>query len=154
MNLDLSQADDKDVQYALALAGVVDAPVEAAALARLGFQAAMTGQAEAALYPLIAAVNAAPKEPSYRAALGVAYARCNRIEEALRELRQCLALRPNDLEVSCIVAELLLDKLDYNGAAVLLRKCLTLDPKAEHPAGIRARALIKKGEKLLKQAVG
>lgn len=123
------------------------------ALARLGWHALKSGHHRAAVAALEEAVIAEPNRAELQFAYGIALAKSGQTDSALEVLARGLQLEPSSVEVWCIVAELSLDRLDYAAAAVALQKCLTLDPRAEHPSGRRARALVKKGEKLLAQAV-
>ena len=124
------------------------------ALARLGWRAGAQGENEVAVAALEEAVIADPNRAEFQFAYGIALAKGGQADAALEVLARGLQLEPNNLEIWCVVGELSLDRLDYKAAAVALQKCLALDPKAEHPAGRRARALVKKGEKLLAQALG
>ncbi len=123
-------------------------------LARLGWSALNADRLNAAAAALQEAVLARPNHADFQFAYGLALAKLGHIDLALEVLARGLALEPTNVDVWCIVGELALDKMDYKAAATALGKCLKLDPKAEHPAGRRARAVIKKGEKLLAQRVG
>jgi cytochrome c-type biogenesis protein CcmH/NrfG len=74
--------------------------------------------------------------------LGGSLAKQKYFRLAVECFEHALRLRPNDLEAWVSVAESLVSQLDYAGAAVALERALTLDPRAEHPAGRRARAIV------------
>jgi tetratricopeptide (TPR) repeat protein len=95
-----------------------------------------------------------PRKSDYWNALGLALSKTKKIGEAIAAFEKGLALNPKNIEVWCVLAELSMEQLDWPRAASALKQCLELDPNARHPSGLRARALIKKGEKLLKQATG
>lgn len=123
-------------------------------LARFGVAALEQGELNQAIAALEEAVKREPNRVDLLNALGIALARALRPVDALRYLQKSLLLAADDVEVLCVVGELSVERLDYDTAAKVLKRCLELDPKAQHPAGVRARALIKKAEKQLKKALG
>ena len=94
-----------------------------------------------------------PAHPDYWTGYGMALAKTNQTGQAISAFERHLELRPKNIEAWCVLAELSMDQLDWTRAARALEKCLQLDPQSKHPSGARARALIKKGEKLLAQAL-
>jgi len=80
--------------------------------------------------------------PADQRLLAAAAHQCGEDEEALAAYEKCLPAFANDLHVVVNLAELSLNHLKPARAAELLKHALELDPKAAHPAGIRARALI------------
>lgn len=95
-----------------------------------------------------------PTQARYRAAYSVALSKCGKTTAALESLEASVAADPTFLEAWCILAELAMDNLEWTRASKALARCLALDPKGEHPSGLRARALIKKGEKLTRPSAG
>ncbi len=120
-------------------------------LAKLGWSLVESNKAEEALEPLVMATELAPRNAAYWASLGMAFARLLRPLDAIRCFEQSLALAPKSIEIWCAVGELSLDRLDYRLAAQAFKRCLELDPQAQHPSGVRARALIRRAQKHLAQ---
>jgi cytochrome c-type biogenesis protein CcmH/NrfG len=127
--------------------------VDAHDLAAYGWQLLSAGHTRAAVGALQEAIAMGAERPSVFGAYGIALAKANRTQEALLYLRKSLALDATNVALWCATGELSLDRLDYKSALAALRNCLRLDPDAKHPAGIRARALIKRGEKMLRETV-
>lgn len=125
---------------------------EAREFATLGWQLLEAGDVKNALHALELARTGLPSEEDVAVAYGLALARNDRINAARPVLLNVLARRRTDIELWCVMGELELDALNYVRAAKCFKRCLELDPEAKHPSGRRARALIKKGEKLLQQA--
>lgn len=123
-------------------------------LARSGWQLVQQNQLEDAVLLLEGARDVLHDDADVWAALGIAYARSQKVHEALAALQTALLLDDKRIELWCIVAELSIERFDYTLALQAVGKCLALDPHSKHPAGIRARALIKKAEKQLRQATG
>ena len=129
-------------------------PLEAERLARIGWAASEANEHTHAVAALEQCVRLAPNHVPYLNALGLALARALKPVEALPYLLKSLALKPDDIEIACAVGEISVERLDSETAGKWLKQCLTLDPKAQHPAGVRARGLIKKAEKQLKKSLG
>jgi tetratricopeptide (TPR) repeat protein len=127
---------------------------QALSLASYGWRCVEAGELDSGLAALLEAEIAKPDHPEIQKAVGLAYARAMTPHLALRRLRAYLAKHPDDIEILCVAGELFLQRLDYASMADALGKCLKLDPTAAHPSGVRARALIKKAEKQLRQATG
>lgn len=123
-------------------------------LARFGWQQVLDGELQTGINALEEAFIALPFDIELKKALGLAYARAQRPAEALACLRSVVLHRPDDIEVHCVMGELSLERRDFKSMAESLARCLQLDPNAKHPSGVRARGLIKKAEKHLKQATG
>ncbi len=119
-------------------------------LARFGWQAVKAEQIDQACTSLAEAVALAPAVPDYWAAYGVALTKAFRLGDAADAFRRCLALDAKNIFVWCNLAEVSLERTDYAGTAVAIKRCMELDPKAEHPSGLRARALVRRAEKKLK----
>ena len=94
----------------------------------------------------------APRRSEYWNALGMALTKTKKTGEAIAAFEKGIAINPKNIEAWCVLAELSMDQLDWPRAAQALKTCLELDPHSRHPSGVRARALVKKGEKMLKQA--
>lgn len=97
-------------------------------------------------------VRRKPENGEFWSALGLALAKASRTAEAISAFDKAVSIHPKNIEAWCTMGELAMDQLDWPRAAKALKKCLELDPHGKHPSGLRARALIKKGEKLLAQA--
>jgi tetratricopeptide (TPR) repeat protein len=82
--------------------------------------------------------------------LGAAAQQCEEDEEAIAAYERALGSDANDIEVTVNLAELYLNQLAIEKAATLLKRALELDPKIQHPAGVRARVLIMKTKKQIK----
>ena len=87
------------------------------------------------------AATADPKSFSAWLTLGLCHARQNNHEDAVAAYLKALALRPNDVACWTDLGEIYLALVRYEAAAAALRQAMLLDPKAEHPAGRRARAI-------------
>lgn len=125
---------------------------EAHEFATLGWQLLEAGDVKNALHALELARTGLPFDDDVALAYGLALARNDRVNMARPVLLNVLAKRRTDVELWCVVGEIELEALNYARAAQCFKRCLELDPDAKHPSGRRARALIKKGEKLLQQA--
>ncbi len=95
-----------------------------------------------------------PNNADYWSALGLGLAKTGQRREAILSFERAVELRPRNIEAWCVLGELAMDEMEWKKAAQALRRCLELDPSAKHPHGLRARALIKKGERLLEKVVG
>jgi Tfp pilus assembly protein PilF len=109
----------------------------AAKLCQGGDFIAAEGAAEAALLMT-------PTEHDAWVVLGTAHARQGHHERAVRCFEQAIALAPNDVASHTDLGELLLELGAYSRAAAALERAMELDPKAEHPSGRRARAIVAK----------
>lgn len=121
----------------------------AAHLARYGWNAMKAGEMERGTMALKEAVQLAPNVAEYWYAYATALCRSMRLVEACEVLRRCAAFDDRNIAVWCMLGEASMQRGDFAGAAVALKKCLDLDPKARDPHGLRARALIKRGERHL-----
>ncbi len=119
-------------------------------LARFGWQAVKAGSVDQACVALAEAVQLAPSTADYWAAYGVALTKALRFGDAVEAYRRSVALDSKNIFVWCNLAEVSLERSDYATAAVAIKRCMELDPKAEHPSGLRARALVRRAEKKLK----
>lgn len=63
-------------------------------------------------------------------------------DNAKRAYEQALAAFPDDLYLIAGMGELLTDSGDFDGAYPFLLRAIERDPKAEHPAGARARLVV------------
>jgi tetratricopeptide (TPR) repeat protein len=116
-------------------------------LVSLGRSYLKAGQAKEALLALRRARALDPTSPLADRWLGAAAQQCEEDEEAIAAYERALARAPDDLEVTVNLAELYLNRLVIQRAAILLERALALDPKISHPAGMRARVLIMKAKK-------
>lgn len=83
--------------------------------------------------------------------LGALRARQKNYERAIPCYVKALELAPNDIQSWTDLGELFTLMMDYEKAAAALRQAMTLDPKAEHPGGRRARAIVGRTLALLKK---
>lgn len=127
---------------------------EAEQFAKLGNELLQAGDNDNALKALELAHAGQPTNTDVAIAYAIALVRTNDVRRGRNLLAQVLVRDRQRIDVWCAIAEVDLDAMRYRAAARALKRCLELDPKAEHPSGRRARALIKKGEKLLQQAKG
>ncbi len=154
---DLSACTDADLPLLLELAPQLDprwklsAP-QAERLARLGAHALAAGDTDAAIAAFEIARQSWSSADACKA-FAVALVKFGRQAEALAELRVAARLAPADVETFCMIGELCLDALDYHAALHALYTAITLDPTSTHPSGARARALVKKGAKLVQSAL-
>jgi cytochrome c-type biogenesis protein CcmH/NrfG len=118
-------------------------------LARYGWQALNAGDGDRGVAALKEAIALVPDDKDYWLAYAVALARTLRMLEATDAFRRCASLDPQNVAVWCMLGEVAMQRSDYAGAAQALKRCLELDPKAKHPHGLRARALIRRGEQKL-----
>lgn len=75
-------------------------------------------------------------------ALGVARARQKKWELAAEAYEKAAALKPTEVGVWTDLGETYVSMSEFIKAAAALKQACELDPKAEHPAGRRARAVV------------
>ena len=93
---------------------------------------------------LLAAVcQANPSGVRYLRAFASVAARNQDTETAIAACLTAIALDGEHLETLCMLAELYLSTMHYRQALEHLRRCIALDPQMQHPAGLRARVLVK-----------
>lgn len=109
------------------------------------------GKAKMAEAAAEVAVQCDPNLQAAWSALGAARAKLNSFAEAVPCYVRALELEPSDVAAWCSLGELYISLLDYTKAAEALKQCMLLDPKAEHPSGIRARLVVINTLKMLKQ---
>jgi Tfp pilus assembly protein PilF len=85
----------------------------------------------------------------HHARLASAYQRSDQTEKAIRSYVAALQRKPNDLYILTNLGEMLMNRGRMGEAADLFKKVIELDPKTQHPAGKRARALAVKGNRTL-----
>lgn len=73
--------------------------------------------------------------------LGIASARQKNLREAIGCFQRALEQRPNDVQAWVDLGECCLGISDWARAGKALGRAIELDPKSQHPAGRRARAL-------------
>ncbi|MCC6806646.1 MAG: tetratricopeptide repeat protein [Deltaproteobacteria bacterium] len=91
-----------------------------------------------------AALAIAPAAHDAWVVLGTVHARKKRHERAVVCFEQAIALDPTDVASHVDLGELLLELGAYARASAALDRAMTLDPKAAHPSGRRARAIVAK----------
>jgi tetratricopeptide (TPR) repeat protein len=81
-------------------------------------------------------------EPYYRVCLACGYMKVDRLEDAEREFREVLRVRPEDVTALAYLGEILLERKDYRLAEGLLKKAI--DVGSEHnPYANRARRMLQ-----------
>lgn len=83
--------------------------------------------------------------------LGAVLARTKQERPAVEAYLKALSLKPDDVRAWADLGELYTLLLKYDEAVAALRQAILLDPKAEHPAGVRARAVAGRTMALLKR---
>lgn len=76
------------------------------------------------------------------ALLGSVRARRKRYEEAIAPYLEALRRAPTDIRTWTNLGEVYLVLMDYDKATRALEQAMRLDPKAQHPAGRRARVVV------------
>jgi cytochrome c-type biogenesis protein CcmH/NrfG len=89
-----------------------------------------------------AATQRDPKSFEAWSLLGMARAKLKLYETAIPPYLKAAELRPDEVTTFTALGELMLGIADFGRSAQALRRACELDPKAETPAGRRARALI------------
>jgi tetratricopeptide (TPR) repeat protein len=102
----------------------------------LGLIAQQTGSSEAAVRMLQRAVTINPQEPAYHSSLAATLREQRKLDEALAEYRNVLALRPEDEEAHFLMGNILLDqgmslkdRLKLDEAKAHYERALVLKPK-------------------------
>jgi Flp pilus assembly protein TadD len=124
-------------------------PAQALACARSGWSLSQSGALDQALALLEDAVTCLPSDRDVVSAYAFTLAKALRTKEAHYWLQRAAELSPDNIEVQVAAGEIACEVQDYAGAAQRFARCLQLDPSGREPAGIRARALIKRTEKQL-----
>ena len=96
------------------------------------------------------ATQCAPNLFEAWALLGAARGRQKKLTEAKVAYERAVALRPNDIVTLTDLGEVEIQLMEYEKAAGYLRRALELDPKATHPSGRRARAVVGRTLALLR----
>ena len=153
----LGRLQQQSGQFVEALATyeqLIDAAGETVAL-RLPMEAlhARLGNTEEALHMLELAAEARRNEPMIQFRLGMAYRDAGRTDDAIRILERYLALEPANVEGTLMLADLLEDQGEYEGAVALrnglasgssaddqLRRAALLYERAENDPGAAAEA--------------
>ncbi|HEX4030482.1 MAG TPA: tetratricopeptide repeat protein [Terracidiphilus sp.] len=92
----------------------------------LGLIAQQTGNSEAAVRMLLRAVAINPQEPTYHSTLAAVLREQRKLDEALAEYRNVLALKPDDEEAHFLLGNILLDQ------GMSLKNLLKLDEAKAH----------------------
>lgn len=102
----------------------------------LGLIAQQTGNAEAAVRMIERAVAVDPQEPAYHSSLAAIFREQRKLNEALAEYRNVLALRPDNEEAHFLLGNILLDqgmslkdRLKLDEAKAHFERALALKPK-------------------------
>jgi tetratricopeptide (TPR) repeat protein len=126
---------------------------QAYAFAELGYQLFEQGRYDDAQQIFEGLVIANPYDGYFHSVLGSIYARKDMHEEAVVEYTIALELDDEDLQSFVNRAELLLQHGEFEYAMEDLKEAILLDPDAEDPAGIRARALAAATAGLIEQVL-
>ncbi len=89
-----------------------------------------------------AAVACDGQNPDALGALGVTLAKNKEFGRAAVCFEKVVALRPSDVASWTNLGECQLSAMKYKEAAEAFKQAMELDPKSEHPAGRRARAIV------------
>jgi Flp pilus assembly protein TadD len=116
-----------------------------------GLRALESNDLVAALASLRVVSVMAPKDAGAQKAYAAALIRSNRHKDGVFVLKKLLVHAPKDVEVHCVVAELLFGMLRYAEAKGHLEICLALDPRSENPHGVRARVLVRRMQRQLEE---
>ncbi len=91
------------------------------------------GRPDEAAAELEQAVRRRPREPALRYALGTTYERAGRAEEAVRQMRELLAIDPQHAEALNFVGYTLAEQgVQLEEAEALVRRALALSPRSGH----------------------
>ncbi|MCC6812376.1 MAG: tetratricopeptide repeat protein [Deltaproteobacteria bacterium] len=125
------------------------AQLRAQGLAALG-----RGDVPAALASLKIVTALTPSDGGAQRGYAAALIRTNKHKEGVAILKKLVETEPNDIELHCVIAELLTTMLDHMTAKQHLERCLALDPKGTNPHGVRARILIRRMQNQLEAQLG
>jgi len=114
---------------------------EAYAYAELGYTQFEQGRYSGARSIFEGLVISNPYDAYFHCMLGAIYARLDMQEEAAEEYTIAIELDPENIAAYVNRAEILLQHGEFEIAMEDLKNAIKLDPKAEDPSGIRARAL-------------
>lgn len=125
------------------------AAADAAGYASMGRVLVTQGDFSAAAFAFSAAL-----QHSKTADLWSAFAYCEqklgRLQSAADAYEKAIALGMDDVQIWANLGEARLDLLQYGHAADALGKAIEKDPKGDHPASVRARALVLKAVRDIK----
>ena len=82
------------------------------------------------------------EEPYYRVCLACGYMKVDRLEDAEREFREVLRVRPEDVTALAYLGEILLERGDYKLSGSLLKKAVQVGTD-QNPYSRRARRMLK-----------
>ena len=94
-----------------------------------------------------------PYDAYFHTMLGAIYAKKNMHEEAAEEYSIAIELDPKNISAYVNRGELLLQHGEFEYAMDDLKAAIDLDPKAENPSGIRARALAAATAAIIKEVL-
>jgi Flp pilus assembly protein TadD len=115
---------------------------EAKAIAQVGCELAAANKLEEAKTIFEGLVAGNPKDSAAHAALGTVYQKLGRVDEAVTEYTESLALDPHNPVALTNRGELLLKAGDRSGFTDLA-SAVNADPHGETSAGRRAKGLVK-----------
>lgn len=112
------------------------------AIARRGYQLLNTGKLEEARQIYAGLVAANPYDSVFHCHLGAVYMRMGEIDKAFDEFDASLRFNIANVDAYAGRGEIYLQKGEIKKGIEDLRKALENDPNGEHPATLRARALL------------
>jgi cytochrome c-type biogenesis protein CcmH/NrfG len=116
---------------------------DAVGYASMGRVLVTQGDFAAAAFAFSAALEHT-KSADLWAALGYCEQKLNRLQNAADAYEKAIHAGLDDVQVWANLGEARLDLLQYGHAAEALGKAIEKDPKGDHPASVRARALVLK----------
>jgi tetratricopeptide (TPR) repeat protein len=116
---------------------------KAAGMAALGRQLIEAEDFAAAAVAFAMAARAKDRA-DYWSALGFCEQKQNRLDAAVVAYRRAISAGGDDVQLWANLGEAYLDLFQYAPAAEALGKAMALDPNGDHPASMRARALVLK----------
>ena len=126
---------------------------EAYAIADLGYTLFEQGRYDDSQTVFEGLVIGNPYDAYFHTMLGAIYAKKNMHEEAAEEYSIAIELDPKNISALVNRGELLLQHGEFEYAMEDLKKAIDLDPKAENPSGIRARALAAATAAIIKEVM-
>jgi tetratricopeptide (TPR) repeat protein len=126
---------------------------EAYAIADLGYTLFEQGRYDDSQTVYEGLVIGNPYDAYFHTMLGAIYAKKNMHEEAAEEYSIAIELDPKNISALVNRGELLLQHGEFEYAMEDLKKAIDLDPKAENPSGIRARALAAATAAIIKEVM-
>ena len=119
-----------------------------------GLACLANGDFQTALAELKIVTALTPRDAEARKGYAAAMIRSGKHKDGVTILRKVAESTPNDIELHCVIGELLATMLEYVQAKVHLDRCLVLDPRSDTPHGVRARVLYRRMQLALENQLG